>query len=436
MRSVFGLLSVCALGVVPLVGCGENNGGGGSGGSGGTGGTGGNGVACQDNVCPCTEAGIRAAIAEGGGPFTFDCVGPQTVVTEAEIVIDNDVILDGEGNLTVDGNEDHRVFSVSEEAKVELTDFTVTGGYTVDDGPIEERGGGIFNTGTLTVTNSTVSGNTGARSGFGIVNTGTLTVTNSTVSGNTGPVFGYGIENTGTLTVTNSTVSGNTGAESGFGIHNTGTLTVTNSTVSGNTGANSGNGIVNLMGTLTVTNGTVSGNTGPIGYGILDLMGTLTVTNSTVSGNGRGVVTCGGTLTMANSTVSENGVALDLGLERTCSETTSAITSIVIDGECVHDVVTTSTGYNIESPGNTCGFDQPTDLPGVTAEQLNLGPLQDNGGPTLTHSLLPGSVAIDAIPEVDCVNAEGEPLTTDQRGVARPQGPACDVGAFELEVAP
>jgi len=60
-------------------------------------------------VFPCTEEGIRDAIAVGGGPHPFDCDGPTTVVTEAEIVIDSDVILDGEGNLTVDGNDDHRV---------------------------------------------------------------------------------------------------------------------------------------------------------------------------------------------------------------------------------------------------------------------------------------------------------------------------------------
>ena len=106
-RYLFGFICVLALGVMPMVGCGETNGGGGSGGSagvggGGSGGDGGQGgvgggiAACVDNVCPCTEAGIRAAIAEGGGPFTFDCDGPTTVVTEAEIVIDRDVILNGE----------------------------------------------------------------------------------------------------------------------------------------------------------------------------------------------------------------------------------------------------------------------------------------------------------------------------------------------------
>jgi hypothetical protein len=86
MRYLFGFMCVLALGVM---GCGETAGTGGSAGDAGTGGEGGmagdggTGVACADNVCPCTEAGIRAAIAEGGGPFTFECDGPTTVVTEA-----------------------------------------------------------------------------------------------------------------------------------------------------------------------------------------------------------------------------------------------------------------------------------------------------------------------------------------------------------------
>jgi hypothetical protein len=97
-----------------------------------------------------------------------------------------------------------------------------------------------------------------------------------------------------------------------------------------------------------------------------------------------------------------------------------------------------SLGGNIESPTSDCGFNQPTDMMGVTAEQLQLGPLQDNGGPTETHALLPGSVAIDWIPEAMCLDADGEPLMTDQRGLPRPVAilgpePKCDVGAFEVQ---
>ena len=90
-----------------------------------------------------------------------------------------------------------------------------------------------------------------------------------------------------------------------------------------------------------------------------------------------------------------------------------------------------SGGGNIESPGNSCGLSDPTDLVNVSAEDLNLGPLADNGGPTMTHALLPGSVAIDRIPESKCVDADGEPLTADQRGF--PRGAMCDVGAFEVQ---
>ena len=94
-----------------------------------------------------------------------------------------------------------------------------------------------------------------------------------------------------------------------------------------------------------------------------------------------------------------------------------------------------SLGHNIESPGNTCGFDQATDQVSITAEQLALGPLADNGGPTMTHALLPGSFAIDQIPAVDCGDAAGAPLTTDQRGEPRPEtgDSMCDVGAFEVQ---
>jgi hypothetical protein len=298
-------------------------------------------------VLPCTEQGIRNAIAAGGDePYTFGCVGPTTVTTVAVIFIDNDVILDGEGNLTVDGDEDHRVFSVREVTAV-LRGFTVRGG---DVSAFAEDGGGIFNKGNLTVENSSVSGNKGCSicSGGGIWNEGTLMLTSSTVSGN----------NSGT----------------GAGLHNDtfATATVTNSTVSGNIGG----GLYNPDGTLTVTNTTVSGNAG--GFGIR---------------NGPE-----GTLTVANS---------------------------LIDGDC--DGIVTSNRHNIESPGDTCGFDQTGDLVNITEGQLDLGELANNGGATETHALGADSDAIDHIPAVDCG------VTTDQRGEPRPVGDGCDVGSFERQ---
>jgi len=103
------------------------------------------------------------------------------------------------------------------------------------------------------------------------------------------------------------------------------------------------------------------------------------------------------------------------------------MTNSVVDGDCLLDIV--SNGYNVESPGDTCNFGQPTDQVNVTAEQLNLGPLQDNGGPTMTHAPLAGSVAIDRIPEGDCA------VDADQRYVSRPRGDGCEVGAVEVDLA-
>ncbi|MBW2687707.1 MAG: hypothetical protein JRE19_17610 [Deltaproteobacteria bacterium] len=486
MRDLLRVLCVCALGVGPLVGCGETAGAGGGAGSAGTGGAGGDGGTggvpacrnpedcddgkectedtcvggtcdttpvedftlcdnegvCLDGVCwadgvvfECTEQGIRSAIAAGGGPYTFNCERPTTVVTEAEIVIDNDVIL--RGDLTVDGNDDHRVFSVADGVTAELRGFTVTKGLVGG----QEHGAGILNDGTLTLTNSTVSENSGVYGG-GIYNFGTLTLTNSTVSGNAA-LQGAGIDNEGTLTLTDTTVSGNMAQSEGGGIANlSGTLTLTNGTVSGNTALmGNGGGVTNILGTLTLTNSTVSGNTGAWAGGINNYTGTLTLTNSTVSGNttlskGGGIANYTGPVTLTNSTVSGNtadeagGGIFNLG--------PLTLTNSLVDGDCEvpEPGVPTSKGYNVESPGNTCGFDQPTDQINDSADDLKLGPLQVNGGPTETHALGEGSVAIDVIPEAECVDAEGDPLTEDQRAEPRPGGSMCDVGSFELQPEP
>ncbi len=441
MRYLFGFMCVLALGVMPMVGCsetsGEGGGGGtaGSGGDGGSAGTGGTGGmpecqgpedcddvndctenACADGVCDftpvengttcgdgsgtceagscvgtfaCTEQGIRDAVAVGGGPHTFDCADGTTMVTTETIVIDNDVILDGEGNLAVDGDRDHTVFEVGTDVTAELRGFTVARGYNTGSG------GGIFNDGTLTLTNSTVSGND--------------------AKGGSGAGAG-GIYNLGTLTLTNSTVSGNSSSRGCCGGIYGGAVTLVNSTVSGNTGDGIGPGR-----TLTLTNSTVSGNTGD---GVWSRR-SITVANSTVSGNGESGIVAQGTLTLTNSTVSGNG---ELGI---AGEGPLTLTNTLVDGDCsVFTVLVNSNGYNIESPGDTCGFDQGTDQVNVSADDLTLGELADNGGPTMTHALGAGSVAIDAIPAVDCEVDE------DQRGVERPQGDGCDVGAVEMEVTP
>ena len=341
--------------------------------------------ACQSGSCepiasmfPCTEQGIRDAIAAGGGPHAFDCVAATTVTTETQIEIDNDVILDGQGKLAVNGNSTHRVFFVPTNVTAELRRLTVSGGAT------NFSGGGIWNYGTLTLAGCVVSENTADFVGGGISN-------------------GDSANEGGELTIIDSTVTGNTSGLVGGIANSWGALTVMNTTVAGNAGGGLGN---DVEGTATVTNTTVSGNTGGWGGGV-DNLGSLTLVNCTVSGNFTdfdGVVRGIRNLEFAQGTLT--------------------VINTLVDGDCRGDI--TSGSDNIESPGDTCGFDQPTDQVNVSADDLKLGELADNGGPTMTHALGADSVAIDQIPAVDCV------VTEDQRGVTRPQGPACDVGSVEV----
>ena len=137
---------------------------------------------------------MRDAIEVGGGPHTFACDAPTVVTTEATLEIDNDVILDGEGNLIVDGNESHQVFSVRRGIAAELLNLTVTRGYAVVAGagiwgydasrPVEGGDLWLSSLGLIDIWHCTISGNT-ARRGAGIYSIALrMTAWNSTISGN------------------------------------------------------------------------------------------------------------------------------------------------------------------------------------------------------------------------------------------------------------
>ena len=463
---------------------------------------------CVNNVCPCTEAGIRAAIAEGDGRYTFRCEGPTRIITRAEMIIDSDVTLDGEGNLTVDGDQRHRVFSVEEEVTVELIGFTVVNGRQ-----IEEHGGCIRNAGTLTLSESTVSGCSAGREsgcrtddrdllcseGGGIWNTGTLTLAGSTVAassahfgggiGNrqgsvslidssvltsvaqgcrgTGAVvcsggggiwssstlmlmnstvsendadWGGGIYSRAVATLDNSVISGNSAGFDGGGLLNFDALTLIDTTVANNSSSQNGGGLANQApSTLDVSSSTLSGNGAAAGGGGIYNPGgaSAELLNTTISGNtanqGGGIYN-GGTLAVTSSTVADNAASSASAIydPGSSNATSRLMTSTLVVGGCAGPS-RDSGGYNVESPGDTCGFDQASDLP--AQPDVDLGPLRDNGGPTLTHAPLDGSIAIDQIPEPDCVDRVGDPLRTDQRGEPRPGGTssACDVGALETQ---
>ena len=286
------------------------------------------------------------------------------------------------------------------------------------------QGGGVAST--------TVDGG-GSGSVFTIQSGLVVTLTDMTIAnGDTTSIGGGGINNDGSTVIINAaTIAGNAGNVQGGGIRNDeGRVEVTNSTLSDN-GTLYGGGIYNLLGTVLVTNSTFSGNAAQSGGGIFNDDGDVTVINSTLSGNetwyGGGIFTCG-TLTVTNSTLSENVAHDGGGIYNLCGTYTVAATNSMIannlstsGGECSGFPIT-SLGHNLTSDDN-CNLVADGDLPNT--DPL-LGPLQDNGGPTWTHALHPGSSATDAGDKASCP-------ATDQRGISRPQGSTCDIGAYELD---
>ena len=272
-------------------------------------------------------------------------LGELDITHNLSIIAPRDSLTGGD-LLTVSGNKTSRVFEVETGAQVNLSGLIIADGKVQDD-----NGGGIKNSGILTLDNSIVRNNSafstttfsivdestsnkGTSFGGGIYNTGTLTLSDSTISSNTVNYNGGGIYNTGNLTVSNSTINSNSAfndffVTSGVGIYNTGNLTVSNSTINRNSasslGATSGGGIYNT-GYLTVSNSTISGNNlisggSTNGGGIYNSdSGIVTLSHSTLSGNrvsqfntgaytgkGGGIYNSG-TLMVRNSTLVNNYV--------------------------------------------------------------------------------------------------------------------------------
>ena len=205
------------------------------------------------------------------------------LLTSALPALSNDMIICGPGPaaLTVARSGTSQtpafcIFTVGPGALIKITGLTITGGSAVD-------GGGIDNSGSLSIVNSTVSSNSGTDGG-GIDNPGSLSIVNSTVSSNSG-TDGGGIDNSGSLSIVNCTVSSNS-ASGGGGIDNSGSLSLVSTTVIGNSAP--GGGGIDSSGSLRLVNSTVQGNSATDGGGI-DNSGSLSLVNTTISGNDIGL---------------------------------------------------------------------------------------------------------------------------------------------------
>ncbi len=402
---------------------------------------------CADAFGNCT---LRAAVMEANalagthtinlpaGTYTLTIAGRgENAAATGDLDITGDLTIAGAGAaLTfIDGGAIDRVFDVLPGAVAMIDGVTVRNG---NPGPGNQTGGCISNAGTMVLSNSTVASGTSAAGG-GIFNSGTMAVEGSLVVGNAGnggafsdaDGLGGGIFNLfGTMTINNSTVSGNTApgeywwGVAGGGIFNDeGMVTVTASTISGNT---VGSGVVNLNGNMIIENSTVSGNTGSTGAGgggifnaSFGAHATLSLISSTVAAN------------LADAPDGFGGRGNALG-EYGGSPGSITVKNSILDGVAGYGLTCytaplNSLGHSVASD-DSCGLSGDGDLNNTDPM---LGPLADNGGQTMTHALLDASPAIDGVPVLDCTDAAGVALVVDQRGVGRPQGPACDIGAFE-----
>lgn len=281
------------------------------------------------------------------------------------------------------------------EGSVELDEAQITDNSNI----------GINNFGGVDMGHSLISRNIayasyGQGTGGGVLNSGTMSIIYSTIADNYAEVDGGGIYNSGSLTISHSTVSGNeTSMDNepnwgfGGGIYSSGFLEITNSTVSGNSSEHGGGGLYAADGSLTMNGVTVANN-------------------QVLSGDGGGVMITG----TVTATITASLIALNQDLDPALLAPDCNLTS----------GTTQSLGYNLVGNPAGCGWVPAVgDLVGLPGDPLDpmLGPLMDNGGSTLTHALLPTSPAIDTVLSA-C-------LSDDQRGIARPQGPACDIGAYE-----
>jgi hypothetical protein len=344
------------------------------------------------NTAALTGLTISASL-DNYGTFTLDdvIVGNQFNPGHAGLYNSGTMTLSRctfTGNRVPNGNAD----SIENDGAINLDHCSITNNGGGD--------GSIYNTGSLTMDNSIVVAHYYfTSSSGGIVNDGGIVVLRNCSISNNVSVEGGGIWNAGSLAVTNCVINSNRSVYSdpptpGGGLYNFGYAILQNTTVSGNSAMGQGGGIWN-DGSLRLLNCTIASNTASMGY------------QQPGSGGGVWNSTSDRTLFQSrNSIIAGNK---------------SVTTNQTLVADDIHGNLD-SFGHNIILSGNGwTGFDN-TDLIGV--DPL-LGPLQDNGGPTLTHALKQGSPAINA------VDPTGAPVD-DQRGVPRPQGPGIDIGAFEF----
>ena len=508
-------------------------------------------------VSTCNEASLTTAL-NGGGTVLFACDGTITLNTTSTdgFTINKTTTIDANGhNVTISGNNTHRLFTVNGSITFTLQGITLTNGlsqsnaggtiiqgilgtinisntvfanstFTSNGNPASgslidyAHGSGmniynsrfvnnantngigiiaVFNT-DLTVKNSVFSNNSAGGQASGVIytyesptsitgsqfisNTGTkggviyndggpITITGSQFTNNTSSSIGGAILNaSNALTVTNSSFTNNSGNQGGAIFLSDGTTTanmfndtftnnkatgsssyggaflvnapnastvISNSTLTGNTAAELGGGLALYNGNVTIVNSAVLSNTASTGGAFFVTSGNITVANSTVAYNAStdslspgGVLQTNGTNTVnfINSTISNNTAVGGVGSVLLISSgNTTTFTNTITANNGANQVPCTYRGTTIVDGGNNIQNNSSNNCVG-TAIDPKLGPLQNNGGPTLSEALLAGSPAINSGNNTVCQTTPINKI--DQRGASRLQGSACDIGAYEV----
>ncbi|MEU6378916.1 choice-of-anchor Q domain-containing protein [Streptomyces sp. NPDC046909] len=298
-----------------------------------------------------------------------------------------------------------RVFDVDPAGAgivVRLSGLTVTGG------TVNGAGGGVRTRGDLRLDAGTLVGNSAVGNGGGLAvesPTARAELTTVTVQDNETQRNGGGISNRGTLLTSRTVVAANRAAGDSGGIFTGGIARLSSTTISGNRASGSGGGLpagaMLTSGNSVLENVTVSGNTGDPG-GLL-VGGPTTLTNVTIAHNTGGIFNlpaAGGSVRAVNTIVADS--------------------PFVPGVNCYGPIM--SQGHNLEDSAS-CGFTATGDLQHANA---GLAPLAYSIGPTRTHAVAATSAAVDAGDPARCPAA-------DQRGVSRPQGSGCDIGAYERQ---
>jgi hypothetical protein len=345
---------------------------------------------------------LRQAMLDAtpGDTINFDFSYPATIYLDSQLTVDKDLSIIGPGaqNLGLSCTGLFPLVWVNSGSTAIVSGLLLTGGR-----------GGIVNQGTLTASDMVITDNKGyENAGGGILNAGVLTLNTSRLSGNTTDTQGGAIYNGAgaTLTVNGSTFSGaNRASNDGGGLANFGSATINNSTFSGNVAAGNhprGGAIFN-SGTLAVTNSTFVENISSGPAGALFNNGPATLIASTFTNN-----------------VSDAGNG-----DAFYNFNTITVSRTIVTNGCAGPGTLASMGDNI----GACFADSP-ELNDRNIDPL-LENLADNGGPTLTQALQEGSPALDEV-RVNDATCSG----TDQRGMVRPNGVRCDIGAVEMDRDP